>query len=115
MTLRTPRDHLRRPSRRHSSARLLGPSVLLVVLLLAVFAGSSGAGVAQYAGTLYFDGPASSRSGTSFQILTTAGPSPPAAAPTIAPGLTGSGTIPSGSYQYVYIAANGSAKTLSPV
>jgi hypothetical protein len=87
---------------------------VLVVVLLTFFAGSSGAGVAEYAGTLYFDGPASSRSGTSFQLLTTAGPSAPAAPTTVA-GASGSGTIASGSYQYVYIATSGSAKTASAV
>src|SRR5919204_2533639 len=114
MTLRTSGDHPPVRAQRPSSLRLLGPCAVLVVVLLTFFAGSSGAGVAEYAGTLYFDGPASSRSGTSFQLLTTAGPSAPAAPTTVA-GASGSGTIASGSYQYVYIATSGSAKTASAV
>jgi PASTA domain len=110
MTLRTPDDH---PAQavRPSGLRLLPPCVVLVALLLGLFAGSSGAGVAQYSGTLYFSGPASSVSG-SYQLLTASGTGFMTAS-AVAAGPANSGGVPSGSYRYVYVSGSGGAYTAS--
>jgi hypothetical protein len=80
------------------------------VLLLTTFAGGSGAGLSDYQNTLYFDGPTSGVSGSSWQITTTGGPGVPTT-PTTAAGLAGSGTLAAASYQYVYVRASGNGHT----
>src|SRR4051794_9822111 len=102
MNLRTPGDH---PAGRHprpSGLRLLGPCLLLAVLLLALFAGSSGAGVAQYTGTLYLDGGTSTVGSGNFQI-STAAPGAQGATPVATAGPANSGGVPTGSYKYAYV------------
>jgi PASTA domain/Bacterial Ig-like domain len=111
MILRTPGDHSVGRLPRPSGLRLLAPCIVLVVALLAFFAGSSGAGVANYQGTLYFAGPASSVGG-SFQ-LTTAVPAAQGATPVAAAGVPNSGGVPSGSYKYTYVTTSGAARTAS--
>jgi hypothetical protein len=93
--------------------RLRLPAVLAgtALLLLATFAGGSGAGVAEYQGTLYFAGPASVISG-SYQ-LTTATPGAQGLAPVAAAGVANSGGVPTGSYKYVYVTTSGAARTAS--
>jgi hypothetical protein len=92
--------------------RLRLPALLAgaAVFVLTTFPGGSGAGVSDYTGTLYLDGPPSVVAGGSFQLLTSAGPAAPGA-PNAAAGLGGSGTIPSGNYLYIAVAISGSAHT----
>ncbi len=113
MKLRTPGDHRVRRHPRLNSLRLLAPCALLSVLLLASFAGSSGAGVAQYTGTLYLDAGTSSIASGSYQISTSAGPAQ-AAAPTVAAGAPASGG-PTGSFIYVYVTTASGVSTTSPL
>jgi hypothetical protein len=84
----------------------------MTVLLLGVFAGGSGAGVSNYQGTLYLNGPASSVSGGSWQITTTAGPAQGVAA-VAAQGVIGSGGLNAGSYRWIYVTSSGGAFTAS--
>jgi hypothetical protein len=114
MTLRTSGDHRARPSR-PSSLRLLGFCAVLVVLILGVTAGSSGAGVADYSGTLYLDGGTSSPAigSGNYQMSTSAGPGQ-GAAPTIVGGVSGTGG-PTGSFIYVYVVSSGGVATASPI
>src|SRR5919198_1492597 len=109
MILRTPGDHPAARPPRPSSLRLLGSCLGLAALILALFAGGSGAGVTNYQGTLYFAGPASSVSG-SFQ-LTTAVPAAQGAAPVATAGVANSGGVPTGAYKYVIVTTSGSART----
>jgi hypothetical protein len=109
MILRTPGDHPAARLARPSSLRLLGSCLGLAVLILGLFAGSSGAGVTNYQGTLYFAGAASSISG-SFQ-LTTAVPAAQGVTPVAAAGVPNSGGVPSGAYKYVYVTSSGAART----
>ncbi len=83
-----------------------------LVFLLAVLAGGSGAGVSNYQGTLYFDGPSSLVGGNSFQILTAAGPGVPGM-PSAVAGIAGSGSLAMASYQYIQVTASGAARTAS--
>jgi hypothetical protein len=110
MILRTTGEHRAGRTSRPSGRRLLAQCVSLVVVLLAFFAGSSGAGVAEYSGTLYLSGPAASVSG-SFQLKTTAPPAAPAMAPVAS--VAGVGTVPAATYQYVYVVSNGSSRSAS--
>jgi hypothetical protein len=114
MTLRTSGDLSNPSGPRPRRFRL--PAVLAgaAVLLLTTFAGGSGAGITDYQGTLYLDGSASSVSGSSFKITTTAGPGAPATPTTVA-GASGSGSLIAASYQYVYVRASGSGHTASAV
>src|SRR5919206_3398364 len=103
---------------RGKSGALRGPwgrrhrhfSVLAVLAgamaVLTMLAGASSAGLSAYQGTLYFDGPASSLGGTTYQLTNTA---PPAqgAAPTAVQGVTGSGGLATGTYKYVYVVTSG--------
>jgi hypothetical protein len=86
------------------------PCAPLVVVLLAFFAGSSGAGVANYTGTLYLSGPAASVAG-SYQLMTTAPPATPVPAPVAS--VSGAGTVPAATYQYVYVVSSGSSRSAS--
>src|SRR6266571_290618 len=72
MTLRTLGDHPRRSARRPSSLRLLGACATLVVVLLGLFAGSSGADVSSYTGTLYLTKTASGTGTGNWQLVTSA-------------------------------------------
>jgi hypothetical protein len=110
MTLRTFGD-LRGTSglwhRRFSLPAVVAGAAILVTL----FAGASGAGVTNYQGTLYLDGPESTiASANSFQLLTSAGPAAPAT-PIVTAGSAGSGTLAAGNYLYVAVAVSGSART----
>src|SRR6266508_1152644 len=107
MNLRTSSDHRARSSR-PSSLRLLG-FCALVVLILGVTAGSSGAVVADYSGTIYFNGAAS---GNGFLLLPSGGPAVPATPTTVA-GAGGSGSIAAASYQYVQVDKSGGARSAS--
>src|SRR4051812_38310095 len=113
MNLRTQGDHRVERHPRPSGLRLLGPCAVLAVLLLACFAGSSGAGVAQYTGTLYLDGGTSSIGSGNYQISTAAGPAQ-GAAPTLVVGAVGSGG-PTGSFVYLYVTSAGGVSTASPI
>jgi hypothetical protein len=112
MNLRTPGDHRVGRHPRLRGLRLLGPCAVLAVLLLALFAGSSGAGVSQYSGTLYLAGPGSSIGSGNYQI-TTAVPAAQGVAPTTVAGAANSGGVPTGSYKYVYVTTSGGASTAS--
>src|SRR5712691_3214925 len=72
MTLRTIGDHPRHSARRPSSLRLLGACATLVVVLLGLFAGSSGADVSSYTGTLYLTKTASGTGTGNWQLVTSA-------------------------------------------
>src|SRR4051794_17717253 len=113
MILRKSGDLRNAPGLRHPHLRLpLALAGALVVLTL--LAGSSGAGISAYQGTLYLAGPASSVPGTSWQLTTAAGPAVPAA-PTIVAGAAGSGTLTAATYQYIYVRSSGGASTASAV
>jgi PASTA domain/Bacterial Ig-like domain len=109
MILRTPDDPAAR-ARRPSRLRLLGLSALLIVVMLGVFAGSSGAGVADYTGPLYLSGPGSSVSG-SYQLLTASPPAAPGSNPVAS--VAGVGMVPAAIYQYIYVISNGSSRSAS--
>src|SRR5919199_1308021 len=111
MTLRISPEHPATGGRRRSRLLLLGPCAVVVALVVAAFAGSSGAGVAQYTGTLYFAGSASSVSG-SWQI-TTATPAAQGMTPVATAGIANSGGVPTGAYKYVYVTSSGGARTAS--
>jgi hypothetical protein len=113
MNLRTSGEPTNASGPRHRRLRLVLAIVGAAVFLVTAFAGGSGAGVANYQGTLYLDGPPSSVSG-SFQLLTAPGPGAPAA-PVATAGLAGSGSIPAGSYLYIAAAQSGSARTAGPM
>ncbi len=112
MTLRKSGDFSSPSGLRHRLFRL--PAVLAgaLTILLSTFAGGSGAGVSEYQGTLYFGGPASSVSGSSWQITTTAGPGAPTT-PTAVAGAGGTGSLAAASYQYVYVRASGTGRSAS--
>jgi hypothetical protein len=112
MILRTPDDPAAR-ALRPSSLRLLGLSAALIVVMLGVFAGSSGAGVADYTGTLYLDGGTSSVGSGNYQLSTSAG-SAQGGAPTVAGGVAGSGG-PTGTFVYSYVVSSGGVSTASPI
>lgn len=112
MTLRNSGDFSSPSGLRHRLFRL--PAVLAgtAVLLLALFAGGSGAGVASYQGTLYFAGPASSVVSGSYQLTTTV-PAAQGLAPVATAGVANSGGVPTGAYKYVYVTTSGVARTAS--
>ncbi|MFL6029265.1 MAG: Ig-like domain-containing protein [Gaiellaceae bacterium] len=112
MTLRTLGSLRIASGLRHRSFRL--PVFLAFgLVVLTLLTGASGAGVAQYTGTLYLDGSASGVGSGSYQLSVTA---PPAqgAAPTALAGVSGSGG-PSGSFVYVYVVNSGGVLTASPL
>jgi len=75
MILRTSGDDRRRSAGRLSSARLISACAALAVVLLTLFAGSSGASLSDYTGTLYLTKTASAVGGGNWQ-LSTSSPSP---------------------------------------
>jgi hypothetical protein len=99
-----------RPLRQFRLPALLA---VAIVALLATLAGASGAGVSNYQGTLYLDGPPATVSAGSFQLLNVAGPAAPSA-PTLTAGALGSGTLAAGNYLYIVVAQSGSARTAGP-
>lgn len=109
MTLRTIGDFWNGPGLRHRRFSL--PAVLAGTLMLLTLAGASGAGISAYQGTLYFDGPASSISG-SYQ-LSTAVPAAAGVTPAAAQGVVGSGGLNAGSYRWIYVTSSGGALTAS--
>jgi hypothetical protein len=111
MNLRTSGELPKSSGRRLRRFRL--PFVLgaAAVVLLALFAAGSGAGVSAYQGTLYLAGPASSVSG-SWQLITSA-PGAQGAAPGVSAGAPNSGGVPTGSYRYIYVTNSGGARTAS--
>jgi len=112
MNLRTSGDLPNSPGRRHRRFRLPIALGAAVVVLLTLFAAGSGAGVSAYQGTLYFTGPASTVSGGSWQLLTSA-PGAQGAAPTASAGVANTGGVPTGSYRYIYVTNSGGARTAS--
>ncbi len=64
--------HLRHRARRLSSLRLVGACALLAALLLALFAGSSGASLSDYTGTLYLTKTSSAIGSGNWQLQTSA-------------------------------------------
>src|SRR5918999_3748128 len=110
MTLRTTGDPTLSSGLRLRPFRLLAACAGAAVLLLTTFAGGSGAGVADYQGTLYFAGPSSSLGG--YQIVT-ATPGAQGLAPVAAAGVPNSGGVPTGAYKYVYVTTSGAARTAS--
>jgi large repetitive protein len=110
MTLRTSGQPSASAGLRRRPLRLAAALVGAAALLLTSFAGSTGAGVSSYTGTVYLDGPGSSVSSNSFRLTTYAGPAAPAAPTTVAG--TG-GSLAAASYQYIYIASSGGARTAS--
>lgn len=113
MTLRISGDipgATERPLRRF---RLLAVLAGAVVFLLTALAGGSGAGIANYQGTLYLDGAVSGVSGSSWQITTSAGPGTPTTPTTAA--VPGGGTLAAASYQYIYVRSSGNGRTASSV
>src|SRR3954452_1156538 len=111
MTLRTSGERSGTSGLRHRRFSL--PAALVVILaLLTMLAGASGASISSYQGTLYFDGPASTVLG-SYQLSTTA---PPAqgVTPSAAQGAAGSGGLVAGAYRWVYVTGSGGALTASP-
>jgi hypothetical protein len=83
----------------------------MVLVVLALLAGGSGAGISNYQGTIYFSGPTSSVSGS--YLLTTATPGAQGVAPVAAAGAPNSGGVPTGAYKYVYATSSGGARTAS--
>lgn len=112
MTLRTLGSLRIASGLRHRRFRLPA-GLAFAAVLLTLLAGASGAGVAQYTGTLYLDGSASGIGSGSYQLSVTA---PPAqgAAPSAVAGMAGSGG-PTGSFVYVYVVSSGGALTASPI
>jgi Big-like domain-containing protein len=100
-----------------SGLRLGRPKLAAVLagaaaVLLTMLAGGSGAGIAQYQGTLYFAGPASAISG-SYQLTTTA-PGAQGLAPVAVAGVpAGSGGLATGAYRWIYVTSSGGALTAS--
>jgi len=113
MTLRTFGDIPGATERPLRLFRLLAVLPGAVVLLLTALAGSTGAGVANYQSTLYLDGAASSISGSSWQITSSAGPGTPTTPITVA--VPGGGTLAAASYQYIYVRSSGNGRTASSV
>ncbi|MDX6410033.1 MAG: hypothetical protein QOE13_3104, partial [Gaiellaceae bacterium] len=114
MVLRTSGDIPNATGLRHRRFRLPVALMGAAVVLLTAFAGGSGAGVANYTGTLYLNGPPSAVSG-SFQLLPSGAPATPAT-PAVTAGLTGTGSIPGGatiSYLYIQVASSGAAQAAS--
>ncbi len=114
MILRTSGESPRGSERSLRCFRLLAVLAGGVVLLLSTLVGGSGAGVSAYQGTLYLNGSPSIVSGTSFQILSAAGPAVPAT-PSAVAGIAGSGSLALASYQYVQVTSSGGANTASAV
>jgi hypothetical protein len=94
--------------------RLRLPVVLAgaAVVLLTTLAGGTGAGVAEYTGTLYANGGVSAVGSGNYQLSVSAGPAQ-GSAPTVVAGLAGTGG-PSGSFTYVYVVTSGGVATASP-
>jgi Bacterial Ig-like domain len=113
MTLRTSGDTSSATGPRHRHFRLPVALVGAVVFLLTALAGGTGAGVSSYQGTLYLDGAASTVSGSTWQITTSAGPGTPTTPTTV--GVPGGGTLAAASYQYIYVRSSGSGRTASPI
>src|SRR5438552_639040 len=111
MTLRTSGDLGSLSGLRHGGLRLSVLVACVLVLLVTMLAGASGAGVSAYQGTLYFAGPASSLP-NSFQ-MTTAVPAAQGAAPVAAAGVAGSGGLATAAYRYIYVTSSGGALTAS--
>jgi hypothetical protein len=110
MTLRTFGDLRSASGLRHRLFRL--PAFLAgVTVVLTMLAGSSGAGISAYQGTLYFAGPGSSVSGN--WQLTTAAPAAQGATPAALAGVLGSGGLAVGSYRWIYVTSSGGALTAS--
>src|SRR3954452_11769988 len=114
MTLRTS-GHRRATSglrhRRFSLFVTLAGAAAALLLL----ASGSGAGVAEYTGTLYLAGPAGNVSGN-YQLVTTAPPTTPTSpAQDPVASLAGVGTMVAGTYQYVYVLSSGTARTESAI
>src|SRR3954470_16733334 len=102
MRLRTFSTTKRLPAPRLGGRRLLA-ALALAGVMLGGSAGSSGAGIAEYGGTvagtpLYLAGPASTVAGGSYGILPTAGPTG-LVTPVASSG--GAGVL-TGSYNYIY-------------
>jgi len=111
MILRTSGDIPSATGQRHRRLRLPAALAGMVLVLLTLLAGGSGAGVSNYQGTIYFSGPASLVSGS--YLLTTATPGAQGAAPVAAAGVPNSGGVPTGAYKYVYATSSGGARTAS--
>jgi hypothetical protein len=111
MTLRTSGDPSSGTERPLRHLRLPTALAVAVVFLLTMLAGSTGAGIANYQGTLYFAGASSSITG-SYQ-LTTAVPSGQGLQPVATAGVPNSGGIPTGAYKYVYVTTSGVTRTAS--
>src|SRR5918996_2177794 len=96
--------------------RLRPATALLValLLLLACFAGRADAGASDFPSPLYLSGTPSSAVTGSFTLVGNPGPGAPAAAPTVGP-IAG-GSMPVGSYTYVYTFVGADGETApSPV
>ena len=111
MTLRKSGVLTPRPSQRLRRLRLPAALIGAAVCLLTTLAGGSGAGVAEYTGTLYANGGASSVGTGNYQLSVTAGPAQ-GSAPTAVAGLPGTGG-PTGSFTYVYVVNSGGGLTAS--
>src|SRR4051794_30179892 len=111
MTLRTSGHQRATSGLRHRRFSLLVTLAGAAVALL-LLASGSGAGGAEYTGTLYLAGPVGVVNGN-YQLVTTTPPATPAQDPVAS--LGGSGTVPAGTYQYVYVVSSGSARTESAI
>ena len=111
MTLRTYGEPLGGAERPLRHLRLPAALAGAVVFLLTMLAGSTGAGIVNYQGTLYFAGAPSSITG-SYQ-LTTAAPTGQGLQPVATAGVANSGGVPTGVYKYVYVTTSGVTRTAS--
>src|SRR4051812_48971328 len=114
MTLRTSGHQRATSGLRHRRFSLLVTLAGAAVALL-LLASGSGAGVAEYTGTLYLAGPVGAVNGN-YQLVTTTPPATPASpAQDPVASLAGAGTMAAGTYQYVYVLSNGAARTESAI